>query len=306
MEIVTSLSEVKSPFVRAVVTAGNFDGVHLGHQLLLKKVIERAQAIEGTSIVFTFDPHPEMVLKGRHLPLITPFANKIELMAQHGVEVVICPPFTLEFAQIRAADFIKNILVKKIGMKEIIVGYNYTFGRKGEGNVKLLKDWENELRIKLHIIKPLKVNGIVVSSTEVRELITKGEVEKVVAFLGRYYQVTGKVILGHNRGRRLLGIPTANLTLVNEVFPKPGVYAVKVIYEGKEYKGVANIGFNPTFGNNTLSIETHILSFNKNIYGEVIKLNFIKRLRDEKKFSKIEELAIKIKSDIETAKKLLS
>lgn len=306
MKIITSLDEIEAPFVNAVLTVGNFDGLHLGHQALLRKVKERTEARGGTSVVFTFEPHPVKVLKGKHLPLITPFPRKMELMAEQGINVAVCPPFNQKFAQITAEEFIKEILIKKIGMKEIVVGYDFAFGKKREGNIDVLKDWGKEWGFQVHVVGPIKINGIIVSSTKVRELIMAGAMEKVKELLGRYYQVTGRVIKGKNRGGRLLGIPTANLALVNEVFPKPGVYAVEVIYQGKRYQGVANIGFNPTFGNKTLSVETHILDFNQDIYGEVIKLNFVKRLRDEKKFTTLGGLVSQIKKDIETARQVLS
>jgi len=305
MKVINSLEEIKKTFSKAVITIGNFDGVHLGHQSLFQKVKERAKIIKGTSIVITFEPHPVKVLTGKHIPLITPLPRKLELIAAQGIEVTICLPFTKEFSQISAEEFVKEILIKKIGMKEIVIGYNYTFGRKREGNVELLKILGEKLGFKVHVIEPVMINGQIVSSSLVRELITAGQEDKVKDFLSRYYQVAGKVIPGHGRGSRLLGIPTANLSLINEVFPKPGVYAVEVIYQKNRYQGVANIGFNPTFGNNTLSVETHILDFNENIYDKTIKLNFIKRLRDEKKFKNVQDLATQIKKDIEVARKIL-
>jgi riboflavin kinase/FMN adenylyltransferase len=306
MRIITSLEEIEAPFLKAVVTVGNFDGVHLGHQALMQKVKERARAIDGTSVVFTFEPHPVKVLKGKHLPLITPFPRKMELIAQQGIEIAVCPPFTKEFAQIGAKEFICEILMKKIGMKEMVVGYDFAFGKKREGNIDSLKTWGEKLGFKVHVVGPICINGVIVSSTKVREFIMAGEMERVKELLGRYYQVTGKVIRGKNRGGRLLGIPTANLKLINEVFPKNGVYAVEVIYEDKTYHGVANIGFNPTFGDNALSVETHILDFNQNIYGETIRVIFVKRLRDEKKFDNLEALKAQIQKDIEVARKILT
>jgi riboflavin kinase/FMN adenylyltransferase len=305
MKLINSLEDIKSPFPYAVITVGNFDGVHLGHQTLLKQVKESAKGISGTSIVFTFEPHPVAILKKQKIPLITPFERKIELIAHLGIDVIICPPFTREFSKISATEFVENILIEKIGMKEIIVGHDYAFGRGREGNIELLKELGNELDFRVHVLGPVSVANMVVSSTRVRELITEGELEKVKFLLNRYYQVSGEVIAGHDRGGRLLGFPTANLRLVNEVFPKNGVYAVEVIYSDKIYKGVANIGFKPTFGSDALSVETHILDFNHNIYGKKIRLNFVKRLREEKKFPSIEALATQIKKDVKEARKIL-
>ena len=305
MKVISSLKNIKGPFPYAVITVGNFDGVHIGHQGLLKEVKKRADKMSGTSVVLTFEPHPLRVIKERKIPLITPFERKIELVEKLGIDVVICLPFTREFSKVSAREFVEDILLKKIGMKEIVVGYDYTFGHKREGNIDLLKKLGDELGFKVCILEPILVDNMIVSSTRIRNLIMEGELEKVKILLNRYYQVSGEVIAGHDRGGRLLGFPTANLKLVNEVFPKNGVYVVEVIYNNKVYAGVTNIGFKPTFGSDALSVETHILDFDQNIYGKKIKLNFIKRLRDEKKFSNIEALAAQIKRDIEEARKIL-
>ena len=305
MKVISSLENIKEPFAYAVITVGNFDGVHIGHQGLLKEVKKRADKMSGTSIVLTFEPHPLKVLKEKKIPLITPFERKIELIEKLGIDVVICLPFTREFSKVSAREFVEEILLKKIGMREIVVGYDYTFGHKREGNIDLLKKLGDELGFKVCILGPILVDNMIVSSTRIRNLIMEGELEKVKTLLNRYYQVSGEVIAGHDRGGRLLGFPTANLKLVNEVFPKNGVYVVEVIYNNKVYGGVTNIGFKPTFGNDALSVETHILDFDQNIYGKKIKLNFIKRLRNEKKFSSIEALAAQIKRDIEEARKIL-
>jgi len=305
MKVISSLENIKEPFAYAVITVGNFDGVHIGHQGLLKEVKKRADKMSGTSVVLTFEPHPLKVLKEKKIPLITPFERKIELIEKLGIDVVICLPFTREFSKVSAREFVEEILLKKIGMKEIVVGYDYTFGHKREGNIDLLKKLGDELGFKVCILGPILVDNMIVSSTRIRNLIMEGELEKVKILLNRYYQVSGEVIAGHDRGGRLLGFPTANLKLVNEVFPKNGVYVVEVIYNNKVYGGVTNIGFKPTFGNDALSVETHILDFDQNIYGKKIKLNFIKRLRNEKRFSSIEALAAQIKRDIEEARKIL-
>lgn len=305
MKVISSLENIKEPFAYAVITVGNFDGVHIGHQGLLKEVKKRADKMSGTSVVLTFEPHPLKVLKEKKIPLITPFERKIELIEKLGIDVVICLPFTREFSKVSAREFVEEILLKKIGMKEIVVGYDYTFGHKREGNIDLLKKLGDELGFKVCILGPILVDNMIVSSTRIRNLIMEGELEKVKTLLNRYYQVSGEVIAGHDRGGRLLGFPTANLKLVNEVFPKNGVYVVEVIYNNKVYGGVTNIGFKPTFGNDALSVETHILDFDQNIYGKKIKLNFIKRLRNEKRFSSIEALAAQIKRDIEEARKIL-
>jgi riboflavin kinase/FMN adenylyltransferase len=310
MEMITDLSNITKPFQNAVVTIGNFDGVHLGHQALFHAVIEKADEIQGTSVAMTFEPHPIRVLKQNgQPPLITLFEQKAELIERAGLDVLICVPFTMEFASISAKSFVEDILVKKIGMKAIVVGKDYTFGKAREGNVELLKRFSKQLcfEVVVHqwINAPANTEGRT-SSTIIRELVMDGEMEKAQKMLGRHYQIRGTVMTGRNRGGKLLGFPTANLNLYDELCPKTGVYAVTVELKNRLYKGVANIGYSPTFDDRVFTVEVHILDFNENIYGETIRVNFISRIRDEKKFSSILELSHQIERDIETAKGILS
>jgi len=306
MIIIKDLSELKSPLEKPVLTIGNFDGVHKGHLALFEKVKEIAKKINGNSVVMTFDPHPVKVLNhGNGPPLITPIQQKIRLIKEAGIDIILCLPFTKEFATIPAKDFVKKILVDKIGVKYIVVGYDYAFGRNREGDIDLLQNLGDKLGFKVIVVEPVSIDGIIVSSTKIRNLVQEGRLEEAKALLGRNYQVCGTVIKGKNRGARLLGYPTANLKLIDELTPKIGVYAVKVIVDDKVYNGVANIGYNPTFGNKSFSVETHIIEFNKDLLGKEIRIEFVKRLRDERKFKDPDELSKQIGKDIEEAKKVL-
>ena len=310
MELVKHIDQIEKPYKNAVITIGNFDGVHIGHQALFHEVIEKADTIGGTSIVMTFDPHPVRVLKQNgHLPLITLNEQKIELIEYSGIDVLICIQFTKEFAAISAKEFVEDLLLKCIGMKAIIVGKDYTFGKNREGNLELLQTYADRLGFEVIVADWVQTSkGLPnrISSTRTRELVMAGEVAEAKKLLGRYYQIRGVVTTGRNRGGKLLGFPTANITLHDELCPKNGVYAVTVDCMEAKYQGVANIGYSPTFDDGVFSVEVHILDFNEDIYGQKIRVNFVERIRDEKKFSDISELSDAIKDDIEKARKILS
>jgi riboflavin kinase/FMN adenylyltransferase len=310
MKIIDRLENITQPFKNAVITIGNFDGVHIGHQVLFHEVIEKADAIDGTSIAMTFEPHPMRVLKKNgHPALITLYEQKTELIERSGMEVLICIPFTKQFASLSAEDFIKKLLVDKIGMKAIIVGGDYTFGKNREGNLAVLKSFASQLDYEVIVADWIKAARNVsnrISSTKIRELVMAGEVEPARKMLGRHYQIRGLVIKGRDRGGKLLGIPTANINLQDELCPKTGIYAVTVEYHNRLYKGVANIGYSPTFNDNEFTVEVHLLDFAENIYGEKIRVNFIERIRDEKKFADISELKDQINRDIKTADTILA
>ncbi|CCK79655.1 MULTISPECIES: bifunctional riboflavin kinase/FAD synthetase [Desulfobacula] len=308
MELIENIDQINSPFKNAVITIGNFDGVHKGHQSLFQQVIEKAKQINGTSVAMTFDPHPLKALGISGPPLITRRDQKLELIEQCGIDVLLCIPFNMEFAAITAHDFIENFLVNKIGMKAIIIGADYSFGKDRLGNVDLLKTEEDNLGFKT-IVSPWINNTDSdlerISSTRIREIVSQGNVDQAMKYLGRHYQIRGKVIKGRERGGSQLGFPTANIKLHDELCPKLGVYAVTVETTKGNFWGVANIGFSPTFGDHIFTIEVHILDFNHDIYDTRIRVNMVARLRDEQKFANIHELSEQIKKDIETAKDIL-
>ncbi len=310
MILVENLDDIEKPYKNAVITIGNFDGVHIGHQALFYEVIEKADALGGTSIVMTFEPHPIRVLKSNgHPPLITLYEQKIELIEKSGVAVIICVPFTWQFAAIPAKEFVEDILVKRIGIQAIIVGNDYTFGQNREGNLDLLQTYAKDLGFEVIVADWIQTSNSRpdrISSTQTRKLIMDGKVIAVQKMLGRNYQIRGLVTTGRNRGGKLLGFPTANIILHDELCPKTGVYAVTVECLNNLYQGVANIGYSPTFGNTQFTVEVHILDFDQNIYGQKIRVNFVERIRDEIKFPGIAELSEQIKKDIEKARAILS
>ncbi len=309
MIIINNINEITTPYKNAVISIGNFDGVHKGHQALLSRVRQKADAIDGTAVAMTFKPHPVRVLKKNgHPQHITMYEQKVELLSQTGLDNLICIPFTKEFASMSAQVFIKDLLLKKIGMKAIVVGHDYSFGKDREGNVDFLENYSETNDFEVIVIDWQKVfpeDSKRISSTRIREIIMDGRVNKAEELLGRYYQMRGKVVSGRNRGGKLLGFPTANINLYDELCPKIGVYAVTVEWNDNKYKGVANIGFSPTFDDHIFTVEVHILDFNKNIYDRNIRVNFIKRLRGEFKFSDISELSDQIQKDIEKAREMI-
>jgi riboflavin kinase/FMN adenylyltransferase len=307
MQLFENLDQIQTPFKNAVLTIGNFDGVHKGHQRLFQQIIDKAKHIKGTSVTMTFDPHPLKALGISGPPLITRRDQKLELIEKCGIDVLLCIPFNMEFASIPAHDFIEDILVNKIGMKAIVIGGDYYFGKDRLGNADLLKKEGIRLGFETIVSKWEHVAGSQnerISSTRIREIVMEGKVNQAYKYLGRHYQIRGKVIKGRHRGGSQLGFPTANIKLHDELCPKLGVYAVTVETVKGNFRGVANIGFSPTFDDHQFTIEVHILDFNQDIYDTRIRVNMIKRLRDEKKFAGIRELSDQIKKDIEIAKEV--
>ncbi len=309
MELIETIQDIQKPLKNAVITIGNFDGVHIGHQALFHEVIEQAAAISGTSVAMTFEPHPIRVLtQNNHPPLMTLYEQKVELIESSGIDMLIIIPFTQEFASMSAKAFIQDLLIGRIGMKAVVVGKDYTFGRDREGNLNLLKTFAQEFDFEITVADWVSMprEGVGrISSTKIRQLVTEGRVRKARKMLGRHYQIRGTVITGRNRGGKYLGFPTANIKLNDELCPKTGVYAVTVQHHGKRYNGVANIGFSPTFDDHIFTVEVYILDFEEDIYGQKIRVNFVKRLRDEKKFSSITELAGQIQNDVKEARAVL-
>jgi len=306
MTVIRDLGEITKPLINPVLTIGNFDGVHRGHLALFDKVKSLANNIQGQSVVMTFEPHPIKIVKpGNGPPLITPVEQKLKLIDAAGIDVILCLPFNKEFAAISAHDFVQELLVNKIGVKEIVVGYDYSFGSGRQGNIDFLRKMGDDLGYKVHVVEPVHLNSTLVSSTSIRNLVQEGNLSEAKRLLGRDYQITGIVKTGMGRGGKMLGFPTANLIAVDELIPRKGVYAVKAYVNDKEYNGVCNIGVNPTFGGTALSIETYILNFSRNIVGERFTIKFISHLRDEITFKSKEELAQQIEIDVAMAREIL-
>ncbi len=305
MNVIYDLKDLHGPLKDPVLTIGNFDGVHKGHLALFEKVKERARAIGGQSAVMTFEPHPVKIMKPTNGPaLITPISQKLDLIWAAGIDVILCVPFDHAFAAISAQDFIQKILLEKIGIKEVVVGYDYTFGNQRKGNIDLLREMGAKLGFEVHVMGALRVDDTLVSSTSIRKSVQEGNLREAKKLLGRDYQICGTVIKGKNRGGRLLGFPTANLDLIDELIPGAGVYAVTVIIDDREYLGVTSIGYNPTFHDSALTVETHLLDFAADIVGKTIRVNFLERLRDEKSFKNIKELSDQIARDVQQAREI--
>jgi len=305
MEIILGIEKIARPFRNPVVALGNFDGIHLGHQCIFQRTKREASKVGGESIAFTFEPHPLKVLYADDCPpLITPFKKKMMLIESLGLDVVICAAFTKEFSAMPAREFVKSILVDRIGTQRIIVGYNYSFGQGRRGGVEDLKNYAQEFGFQVTVVSPVRVGNQTVSSSTIRTLIQNGEMAEAAGLLGRHFMVIGKVIWGTARGR-LLGVPTANVEILNELYPKNGVYAVDVQIEKKTYPGVANVGVNPTFGGDRFSVEVHIFDFDRSIYGEEIQVTFIERIRGETAFETPDALVKQIRRDMDHARQIL-
>jgi riboflavin kinase/FMN adenylyltransferase len=281
--------------IAPVVTLGIFDGVHRGHRALLDNLVRRAREVKGESVVITFSPHPRLVLEQNNTKLyfLTSMDEKKVLLARAKVDHLIVIEFNNQFSKIPACDFIKNILVKKIGTKNLIIGYNHHFGRSGEGDFNTIKRCSEELDFKVEQVQGYHTEEGTISSSSIREALLKGNLDEANRWLGYHYSVSGTVVAGRKIGRSI-GFPTANIKpdFRYKLIPCNGVYAVEVHLDNIIYPGMLNIGSNPTVNEDARfrSIEVHILNFDKDIYGSKISVIFRKRLRDEKKFDNLNQL----------------
>ena len=301
MRIIRGVKNYTESLPNPVLTLGNFDGVHLGHQAIFRKVAERARATGGTSIAFTFEPHPLKVLAPERSPLLlNTFHGKMKLFEAAGIEVVVCANFTRAFADQNPEDFARDVLHKLIGVKEVYVGYDYAFGKGREGSISSLKQMGLTYGFEVGVVDPVRVDDVVVSSSAIRDLIANGRVEEADRLLGRHYVIEGEVVHGSHRGQTL-GFPTANMKTANELIPGFGVYAVLANVEGRLFKAVASIGIRPTFDSGPVSVEVYILDFHTDLYGKEMEISFVKRLRGEEKFPDAEALVRQIRKDVQDA-----
>lgn len=286
----------------AAVCLGNFDGVHLGHQALLRT----AQA-QGRAAAFTFDPHPAKVLQPELGPhLITTRGRKLQLLAEAGAHDVVIQPFSLEFAKTPPERF-ESDLFDALGVGHAVVGADFTYGAKRAGSVKTLIAAAQGRGARVHVVEPVTIDGIVVSSTRVRQFVLEGRVGAAAQLLGRPFDLEGVVVTGQGRGRGI-GFPTANVDTPNELRPAPGVYAVRALVDGTtEWKGgAANIGVKPTFGGGAVTIEVHLFDFSGDLYGKSLRVQFLDRLRAEQRFASAQELAQQIARDLEHAREAVA
>lgn len=289
MKVIKAIKDIDIEF-DTVVTIGNFDGVHKGHQVLIEKTATYAKARGIKSAVFTFLNHPINYFVPEKVKNIFDEKEKERLIEGFGIDYLIDIPFDKAMTQISAEQFIVKILKDKIHAKKIVVGHDFTFARNKEGTVDVLREMGHEYGIEVEIVQPIKINGIRVSSTFIRELISEGRVDEIPQYLGTPYVIEGEIIHGKANGRKM-GYPTANISLKDQIInPKNGIYASRVIIDGKKYFGATNVGMNPTVNGKYLSIETNILDFDEDIYGKRVRIEFLEKIRDEKKFESLDEL----------------
>ncbi len=282
-----------------VVTIGTFDGVHLGHQTIIRDVIERAKAIHGRSVIVTFNPHPREVIGKGPLDYLNTIEERLEYFEQLGVDETLVVNFTYEFSQTSARSFYEEYLVKQIGVHDVVIGHDHMFGRNREGSIDILRELGTEMGFGVYVVPGVSVQDKVVSSSLIRKCLASGNVESAAEYSGRPYSITGIVVEGDKRGRTI-GFPTANVSydVTKKLTPESGVYAVHVKIENKMYFGMLNIGVRPTFNSNGKKmVEVHLLDFQGDVYGSTIKVSFLKRLRSEQKFNSVQELITQLQRD---------
>jgi len=297
------------PVNNAIVTVGTFDGVHLGHQAILKKMVKDARKVDGETVVLTFYPHPRLVLHNNSssLKFISTQQQKIELLEETGIDNLVVIEFTKAFSRTSSEAFIRDFIVKYIKPYKLVVGYDHHFGKNRVGDFKLLYDLGQKLHFKVERIAAQDVENIAVSSTKIRKALELGNVAKANQLLGYNYTLSGIVKKGNQIGRGM-GFPTANIEMPDQykLITAGGVYACQVYYEGKLYDGMGNIGFRPTVSNSELTVEVNIFDFDKELYGKEITISFIDRIRDEHKFKNLEALRHQLEKDKVAAKARLA
>lgn len=307
MQVYNDKSNIK--IAESVVTIGTFDGLHLGHQQIISKVIKVAEEKKLTSVVVTFDPHPRAVVsKDYNMQLLATLDEKKILFEELKIDNLFVINFTMEFAKISSDEFVKNYLIDKLNAKHVVIGYDHKFGKNRNGDKSTLKEFGIKYGFDVTCMDEFQSEGDTISSTVIRNLLQTGEVDTANTYLGRNYSFFGRVVEGAKRGREI-GFPTANIEIDNpyKLVPANGVYIVKASLDNQSLYGIMNIGIRPTFENeNNKVIEMHIFDFNKNIYGKEIKIEFIKRIRSEKKFNSKEELINQITKDKNFAEEFLS
>ncbi len=301
MKIFNNLSKFKS-INKTFVTIGTFDGVHIGHQKVIKKLIKSAKNNNATSVLLTFFPHPRMVLqKDLDIKLINTIEERTKLLENLGLDILVIHEFSKSFAKLSALDFVRNILVNTLNISRLVIGYDHHFGKNREGNFEQLQVYGNTYNFQVKKITQQEISDITVSSTKIRTAIENGEIVKANSYLGYNFMLTGTVVKGKNLGEKI-GFPTANIHIPEtyKLIPKTGAYIIKSKIDGKEVFGMMNIGFRPTVGGKNQTIEVHFFNFNQLIYDEKIQIEVLKFLRDEQKFDSIATLKSQLAKDKKT------
>ena len=307
MKVFTSIPDY--PFEnKSIVTIGTFDGVHLGHRVILKRMKEIAKKTKGKSVLLTFSPHPRHVLHkdNQNMKLITTLQEKQDLINQTGLNNLVIHEFTKNFSRMKPANFVRDILVEQLNVHTLVIGYDHHFGRNREGSIQELTALADLYDFNIEKIDPQHFEDVTVSSSKIRKLIEKGEMVKAKQYLGYEFMLNGKVITGNSLGETI-NFPTANIVVENKwkMLPADGVYAVKIVLKKKEYKGMMNIGQKPTVDGNGISLEVNIFDFTQDIYGKGIEIRFVKRIRDERKFENLLGLKKQLLIDRNKARKIL-
>lgn len=299
MQIINGLGSYTDSLSGGVVTIGNFDGVHLGHQKLIDAAKRKSIELKARCVLITFDPHPLKVLfPERGIKRIFSLEDQKLQMQKNGVDVFVIEPFSRALSEMSAEDFLKKCVLKPFAPRAVVIGYDFAFGKERQGNAEYLKKNANKFGFELIVVPAHSVNSEVCSSSEIRKKVLKGDVAGAAKMLGRNFYVEGVVGQGAHRGKSM-GFPTANLVTSSELVPKPGVYVSKIEWQGREYLAATNIGINPTFETGTnVKIESHLLDYSGDLYGHKINIVFLDYIREEKKFNSVEELINQIKNDV--------
>jgi riboflavin kinase/FMN adenylyltransferase len=310
MEVVRGIESLSHSVAHPVITIGNFDGVHLGHQKIIEIAKAKAQARNGICIAYTFRPHPQVALKpGANLPLLLTYDEKLEILEKLGVDLTVEEPFSREFSTIEPEQFFREVLLRRLSAEVIVVGYDFAFGKERHGHLEFLEEFCKSAGVELHVVQPQRFTGEVVSSSKVRQYLLAGNVDMASRLLGRRFFYRGIVVKGEGRGRQL-GFPTANLKLENKLTLPYGVYSTWAVCGEKRYLSVTNVGVRPTFYQEGKElpalVETHILDSTIDLYGTPLEVQFVSRIRSEKKFTSIESLKTQILEDILEVRKVLS
>lgn len=308
MKVIRYSKNIILPKKKRYIALGVFDGVHLGHQKLIKLTVDKAKKNDGISIVATFDPHPDKIINPEsNIFLLTTLEERISLIKDSDVDVFLIIKFNKMMSKMSPEDFISKILVDSLQINELFVGFNYKFGFQGKGNTDILRKYGKSYKFKTNILKPIAANDTIISSTRIKDYIKLGEIEKAKKLLGHDITIFGRVISGKGRGRKLLNFATANIeTPLDKIIPVNGVYLVEIKIDNRKYYGLMNIGVKPTFRETERTIEVHIINFNKKIYNKKVVVNILQKIREEKYFNHPGLLKKQIEDDILIAHKMLN
>ncbi len=306
MQIYYDLQTPSELLRESIVTVGVFDGLHIGHQVVIQQVLTQSEKFNLASLVLTFDPPPLAFLAPERCPpALTTLSKKIEILDQLGVDGVVFARFDAYLQQMSPDAFVQQVLLQRLHAKQVIIGYDWQFGKGRSGNAEALRQLGDQYQFSVMIVGPVQLHGMPVHSTRVREAIAGGNLNLVSDLLGRRYSIMGEIVQGDGRGRQI-GFPTANIDAGNQMLPPSGVYAIQVKLEGRMLNGVMNMGTRPTFDGEEFQIETHLFDFEQMVYGKKMEIFFIEKIRDERRFPNPEILVNQIKQDVATAKAILN